>query len=262
MTQTMPKRSAKAQFDKQAELYNQTWNRGSAENLKWLVQNSDWSGQESILDVATGGGFTALAFAPFVREVVALDVSSGMLTEAQKRADAEGVTNIVFAEGTAESMPFMDARFEGVTCRIAAHHFLSVPQFLAETFRVLKPGGVLLLTDTSVPDDSPEADEWQNSVEAVRDPSHVRNYSPKEWRALVESAGFVVEKLNDTTGGVPIKMRDWCLRAGCTAEQTAEVRRRLETVSESVVREFQIDALPDGDIAFVWQRVVLKASKR
>ncbi len=261
MTPTAPERSAKAQFDKQAAHYNQQWNQWSAENLQWLLDNAKWNAQASILDVATGGGFTALAFAPSVREVVALDVSSGMLEQARKRAEVEGVTNIVFAEGAAEAMPFPDARFEGVTCRIAAHHFLSVPQFLNETFRVLKSGGTLLLTDTSVPDNAPETDEWQNSLEALRDPSHVRNYAPKEWRAFVEAAGFVVEQISGSNGAVPVTMQDWCVKSGCTPEQTAEVRRRLETAPESIVRAFQIESLLDGDIAFVWQRVVLKAAK-
>ena len=261
MTPFAPERSAKAQFDKQAAHYNQQWNQWSAENLQWLLDNAEWNAEASILDVATGGGFTALAFAPFVREVVALDVSVGMLEQARRRAEAEGVSNIVFAEGAAEAMPFPDARFDGVTCRIAAHHFLSVPQFLSETFRVLKSGGTLLLTDTSVPDNAPEADIWQNSIEAVRDPSHVRNSTPNQWRAFVEATGFVVETISDQNGGVPIKMQDWCIKSGCTPEQTAEVRRHLETAPESIVREFQIEVLPEGDIAFVWQRVVLKATK-
>ncbi len=76
-----------------------------------------------------------------------------------------------------------------MTCRIAPHHFLDIQKFLTETARVLKPGGRFVLVDTTVPDDSPEAAGWQNAVEAVRDPSHVRNYTPDEWRQMTEAAG-------------------------------------------------------------------------
>ena len=51
--------------------------------------------------------------------------------------------------------------------------------------RVLKPGGKLLIADTSVPADT-ELDRQINEIEILRDPSHVRNYNEQEWRTLIE----------------------------------------------------------------------------
>lgn len=264
MSETVPtqlKRSAAEQFDKQAAQYDSQWNAWSEKTLAWLVQNANPGPTDAVLDVATGTGFTALAFAPLVESVVGLDVSAGMLEQARRQAGERGIANAVFQEGAAEALPFADGHFDIVTCRIAPHHFLDVPKFLAETARVLKPGGHLALVDTSVPEDSPEAAEWQNGVEALRDPSHVRNHTPTEWRAMTEAAGLTVTECGSDGGGITIPLSDWVAKAGCTPSQAAEVRRRFADAPQSARTAFQIGAQPDGETAFTWQRVLLKAVK-
>lgn len=256
-----PQRTAKEQFDRQAAHYNAQWNRWTEESLDWLLAHAECRNTDIVLDVATGTGFTALAFAPRVRSVTGLDVSVRMLEQARQRAEAQGITNFDWIEGAAEAMPFAEARFDLVTCRIAPHHFLSIPQFLSETRRVLKSGGRLLLADTSVPV-NPIAAAWQNEVEALRDPSHVRNHTCAEWQRYVEQAGLVIEAIDDTQGGVPITLNDWLIKAGCTPEQAESVRRRFATAPNEAIEAFHIERRADGDTGFVWQRVVLKAIKR
>jgi len=197
---TAPARSARAQFDKQAAHYDTQWSSWGEQTLDWMLNAVPLLPKFRVLDVATGTGFTALAFAPSVHSVVGLDVSPGMLAEAHQRAAAAGITNVTWTEGTAEALPFPDATFCMVTCRIAPHHFLDLGQFLAEAARVLKPGGHLILVDTTVPDASPEADAWQNAVEVLRDPSHVRNYTPTEWRTHTEAAGMTAAELTTALG--------------------------------------------------------------
>lgn len=256
-----PRRSAKEQFDRQAAHYNAQWNSWSDESLAWLLEHARPMTEDDVLDVATGTGFTALAFAPHVRSVVGLDVSSGMLEQASRKAQAAGLTNVEFREGAAESLPFSDSSFDIVTCRIAAHHFLSVTEFVREAARVLRSGGRFVLADTSVPDDEPEADAWQNAVEKLRDPSHIRNCTPREWRGFVEAAGLEVNEVSMTGLGVPIPLSDWLVKAGCTPEQSGGVKHAFETAPESALRLFRIALLPDGDTGFIWQRVTLSALK-
>ncbi len=256
-----PQRTAREQFDRQAVHYNAQWNTWSEESLTWLLQQADSRPEDTVLDVATGTGFTALAFAPHVHSVIGLDVSPGMLAQARQKAEAQGLANVTFQEGQAEHLPFPDASFDLVTCRIAPHHFLSVPQFLRETARVLRPGGRFLLADTSVPDADHEAAAWQNAVETLRDPSHVRNYTPREWRQFVADAGLTLATLSETGDGIAITLHDWIRKAGCAPEQAAAVRHAFETAPESAVRAFQIERRADGDIGFTWQRVALKAYK-
>jgi ubiquinone/menaquinone biosynthesis C-methylase UbiE len=76
---------------------------------------------------------------------------------------------LVFETGAAESLPFPPEGFDGVVCRLAAHHFLSVPKFVAEAYRVLRPGGRLLVADSAEPDNAPEVDASHNHVEVLRD---------------------------------------------------------------------------------------------
>lgn len=261
MTPKMPIRTAREQFDRQAEHYNAQWNAWTEESLRWLLEQADCRPTDRVLDVATGTGFTALAFAPCVQSVVGLDVSPGMLQQAREKAAAQGLANVTFQEGAAESLPFEAKTFDIVTCRIAPHHFLSVPDFLREVARVLKPGGRLLLADTSVPDEDAEAGAWQNAVEALRDPSHVRNYTPGEWGQFVEKASLVIEALSDSEGGFPITLEDWMTKAGCTGEQAEAVRQSFANAPESAVHAFRIVRREDGDFGFVWQRVVLKACR-
>lgn len=257
----MPARSAQEQFDKQAAHYDTQWNTWSEKTLRWLLDNADPHPSDFVLDVATGTGFTALAFAPHVETVIGLDVSSGMLNQARRQAGERRIANAVFQEGAAEALPFADASFDIVTCRIAPHHFLDIQKFLAEAARVLKRGGRLALVDTSVPDNSPEAAAWQNEVEAVRDLSHVRNYAPSEWRAMTEAAGLTLAECGSGGGGITIPLADWITKAGCTPAQAADVRRRFADAPQSVRAAFQIETQPDGETVFTWQRVALKALK-
>jgi len=256
-----PARSAKEQFDKQAAHYDAQWNSWSEETLGWLLERAEPRPSDFVLDVATGTGFTALAFAPHVQTVIGMDLSSGMLDQARQQAGNRRIANAVFQEGAAEALPFADRSFDIVTCRVAPHHFLDIRKFLAEAARILKVGGRLALVDTTVPDDLPEAAEWQNEVEAVRDPSHVRNHTPNEWRTMAEVAGLTVAECGSGGGGITIPLSDWVTKAGCTPDQAAEVRRRFAAAPESARTAFQIKTLPNGEAIFTWQRVALKALK-
>ena len=148
-----------------------------------------------------------------------------------------------------------------MTCRVAAHHFLSVPKFVAEAYRVLRPGGRLLVADTAEPDNSPEVDAWHNRVELLRDGSHVRNYTPTEWRRFVTDAGFLLEELDQVCESEPITMRDWLEKAGCCGDGAAEVRRLFLEAPAEAARTFAITRMPDGDISFQWVRIALSARK-
>lgn len=253
--------SARDQFDRQAAKYNERWASWSDETLRRMLDLAETQSNWRVLDIATGGGFTALAFAPHVHSVVGTDIASGMLAQAERRAGESGVTNITWREAAAESLPFPDAAFDLVTVRIAPHHFLDVPAFLGETRRVLVSGGALVLGDTTVPDDDPEAAAWQNAVERERDPSHVANLSPQTWRGLLEAAGFVVTALDTDSGRIPIALSAWLDTAGCDADRSERVRRMFRDAPASARRQFGIVSENDGETHFAWQRVVLRAER-
>ncbi|MDR3710896.1 MAG: methyltransferase domain-containing protein [Capsulimonadaceae bacterium] len=257
-----PTRTAREQFDRQATHYDVRWNAWSAETLNWIIDAADCRPGDAVLDVATGSGFTAVEFANRAASVIGTDVSTGMLAEARTRAKERGAGNVTFSEAPAESLPFDDGSFDIVACRIAAHHFVDVAKFVKESFRVLKPEGRFVLVDTTVPDDNETLDRWQNGVEAVRDPSHVRNYSPSEWRRFVERAGFVLGSVTDAGNGITIPLDDWIAKAGCTPEQGADVRARFANAPQAARDAFQIHVEANGATVFTWRRVLLKAVKK
>lgn len=215
-----------------------------------------------VLDVATGTGYTALAFAPHVREVIGLDISPGMLAQAAKRATEQGIVNVTWIESPAETLPFPDDSFDLVTVRIAPHHFSDVPAFLREARRVLKQGASFTLGDTTVPDDSPEAAAWQNAVEKARDASHVRNLSPSEWRDACANADLIVTHCDHLPGAIPIALSAWMETSGCAGDCAEATRRLFADAPESARRAFQIETDPaTGETHFSWARVTLQAEK-
>jgi ubiquinone/menaquinone biosynthesis C-methylase UbiE len=142
-----------------------------------------------ILDVACGPGVVTAAVASEAAEVVGLDATEAMLDRARKRAEGAGLSKVSFTTGNAESLPFDDNSFDGVVNRAALHHFENPAAAVNEMFRVLKPGGQVVLVDV-VSSESPEKSTLHNALEILRDPSHIRMMPASEIDRMVAEAGF------------------------------------------------------------------------
>ncbi len=215
----------KAQFGKTAAAYVTSAGHAKGDELKLMVALAGELRERRVLDVATGGGHTALAFARAGAEVTATDLTPDML-RAAKAFIADAITNkdgaLRFRLAPAEKLPFEDAAFEVVTCRIAAHHFADPQAFVKEAARVLVPGGMLMLVDNVAPI-SPELAEAMNRIERERDPSHVEAYSVPRWVAWLAGAGLEPVHLSRWETHKPFEA--WLARA-----QTPEdAGRALET---------------------------------
>ena len=179
----------KKQFGANAERYVTSKVHAKGESLDRLVAVADPKPEWRALDLATGGGHTALAIAPLVHEIVVTDLTPEMLEVARKHLESKGVRNATYQEADACRLPFPDASFDLVTCRIAPHHFPDVAAFVREMYRVLRPGGRALMIDNIVPED-PQAGNFINRFEKRRDPSHNRCLTIPEWADLFTKAGF------------------------------------------------------------------------
>lgn len=144
------------------------------------------------LDVATGGGHTALKIAPHVRQMIAADFSQAMLEAARDNAAKTRADNIRYVDAAAEPMPFPASTFDLITCRVAVHHFPDAYRFFIECARVIRPGGRLVIHDHMQPEDQ-RALEYLEAFERLRDPSHGRAFSHAEWVGLMLDADFEVE---------------------------------------------------------------------
>ena len=226
-------------------------------DLDWLVEAAALSERERVLDVATGAGHTAFALAPYAAEVVALDLTRPMLEVAQKEASARGLTNIRYVEGDAQALPCEDTCFDVVTCRHAPHHFPRVDRAAREWARVLKPGGRLLLVDSTSPEE-PEAAALLHEIEVLRDPSHVYNHSITEWTTLLREVGFTVNTAREW--GLFLDIPSWTQRMRTPPEAVATIERLIRTASPAIRTRLGIETR-DGSLGFTLPVALILATK-
>ena len=126
-----------------------------------------------MLDVACGPGILSAAIAKSARAVVAFDLTPGMLKKAEQRCSEAGLAMSASVEGNAAELPFADGAFDAVVTRLSVHHFDRPGRVMSEIFRVLRPGGRLVVADVISSEESAKS-ELQNAIEILRDPSHVQ----------------------------------------------------------------------------------------
>lgn len=194
-------------FGANAAAYATSRTHAQGKSLQRLVELTQPQAHWRVLDIATGAGHTALAFAPHVASVIASDITPQMLAQAEKLARERGLTNVEAKIADAAQLPFEAASFDLATSRIAPHHFANVQQFVDECARVLKPGGLLAVDDNIAPEDA-DAAKYIDDYERLRDPSHVRCLPLSEWRVCFERARLTV--LHTETIEKQIGFEEWC----------------------------------------------------
>lgn len=182
---------ARLQFGANAERYVESETHAKGKSLERLVALAEPAGTEVVLDIATGAGHVARVLAPHVGAVVATDITDEMLATAKTVIEAAGLTNVTFEVADAHQLPFDDASFDLVTCRIAPHHFSNPPRFVYEAARVTRPGGRVIIVDNVAPHDDTAA-TWTDDFERQRDPSHIRCLPLDEWTEICVAAGLTV----------------------------------------------------------------------
>lgn len=239
-----------------------------ARSVALVDPKSDWVG----LDVATGAGHMALAFAPHMARMVASDITEEMLDQTRALASARGLDNIETAIAPADRLPFADGAFDLVCCRLAAHHFPDVPAFVSEAARVLKPGGTFALVDNVSPDAAmlPGLDRdglrtaaiVYNQFEKLRDPSHGRALLAAEWDEIVEDAGLVIAARDIVAK--EMAFGPWVLRMACDDTTVSRLRAMIAPVAATArigLIDFLLPRESDGDIWFSLRELILVARR-
>ncbi|GAX91189.1 class I SAM-dependent methyltransferase [Effusibacillus lacus] len=230
------KQKVNEQFSKNAEKYVTSDSHAKGGDLsllvEWLQPEPHWIA----LDIATGGGHVAKTLSPHVAHVFSTDLTKQMLANTARHLN-QSCKNIWYVLADAESLPFLDHTFDIVTCRIAPHHFPNPRKFVSEVERVLKPHGKFLLIDNVVPD-KPELAEFMNTLEKLRDESHVRCLSVKEWKDLFNLSNLI--EIKSLIRKKTFQFPGWVERTAGSREQIDRVKQYICDASEEIHQYFSV----------------------
>jgi demethylmenaquinone methyltransferase / 2-methoxy-6-polyprenyl-1,4-benzoquinol methylase len=129
-------------------------------DIKWrkkVLKMVAGTNPEKILDIATGTGDLAILMAQTnAKKIVGLDISAGMLEVGKRKIAAKNLSDkIEMVLGDSENMDFQDNTFDAITVAFGVRNFENLEKGLAEILRVLKPGGIFVILETSQPEKSP-----------------------------------------------------------------------------------------------------------
>lgn len=252
-TQNSHKDAVERQFGDQANAYLTSAVHAQGKDLQRLTTLLQPHGDARLLDLGCGAGHASFTAAAVVKSVVSYDLSAQMLQVVSQAAADKKLTNIEVKQGLAESLPFDDQSFDIVISRYSAHHWHDVGQALREVKRVLRPGGKVIFMDVVSPG-HPVLDIYLQTVEVLRDTSHVRNYTPGEWLALFTDAGLVINEV--TSDRLHLEFSSWIARMRTPEYFAIAIRELQKSASDSVVNHYEIQA--DGSFTSDIMMIVAK----
>ena len=239
------------QFGEQASAYLSSAVHAQGAEFGLLQAQLAGKSDARVLDLGCGAGHVSFNVAALVNDVVAYDLSQQMLDVVSAASIERGLNNISTVCGAAERLPFADAEFDYVLSRYSAHHWSDVGLALREVRRVLKPGGVAAFIDVLSPG-SPLLDTYLQTVEVLRDTSHVRDYSAGEWLRLVSEAGLHTRSTQRQR--LRLEFRSWIERMRTPPAMSAAIRELQQSMGVEVREYFEIEA--DGsfstDVLVLW----------
>jgi ubiquinone/menaquinone biosynthesis C-methylase UbiE len=251
------KKLSQERFGQFAERYVQSQHHAKGYDLDRLVEIAQPQKTWQALDIATGGGHTALKFAPYVAHVTVTDITPRMLEQAQTFITSQ-VDNVSFKIADAEDLPFEDETFDLVTCRIAPHHFPDVAKFVSEAARVLKAGGLFLLQDQLLPEEKTIANIIEH-FEKVRDPSHHCAFPLSQWIAMFEAAQLSVEHTEEITKRQ--QLIKWAKVQDNSEETIAELVNIVSAAPKGLRTWMQPEAWETKEASFTHHHVIVAGRK-
>lgn len=251
MTSSAHTQVVQRQFGEQAAAYLSSAVHAQGTEFALLQAEVAGRGEARVLDLGCGAGHVSFNVAPAVGEVVAYDLSQQMLDVVEAAAADKGLGNIRTVCGPAERLPFADAGFDFVFSRYSAHHWSDLGLALREVRRVLKPGGVAAFIDVMSPG-GPLLDTYLQTVEVLRDTSHVRDYSAAEWLHQVSNAGLSTR--SHTRQRLHLEFESWVARMRTPQPLRVAIRELQQAMGAEVREYFEIteDGSFSTDVMVLW----------
>ncbi|HET7266629.1 MAG TPA: class I SAM-dependent methyltransferase [Oleiagrimonas sp.] len=199
-----------------------------------------------VIDLGCGSGHAALRIAAAGAEAVtAVDVSPRMLETVAEQASAQGLDNIATRQTDVAALPFDDASFDLLVTRFSAHHWHDFAGGLREARRVLRDDGMAVFIDVIAAEDT-QVDTYLQTIETLRDPSHVRDYRLSEWMLALGEAGFAPCALSRRP--LHMQFERWVARTHTPDAHVQAIRSLQQGMEPALARAF--DLREDGSFGF------------
>jgi broad specificity phosphatase PhoE/ubiquinone/menaquinone biosynthesis C-methylase UbiE len=249
-------RSVIEHFDHIADVSPALPTPATEQRLRDLVSLAAPRPQDRVIDAGTGAGAVALAFAPHVAHVTAVDVSPGMLERAESaRLVAQGA-NVDVRWADAMNLPCKDASIDIIACQDLLHYVPDLAALFASWRRVLANGGKIAL-DEMVGSENPLKRATQQAIETQRDPAVARLYSESDIEREMRAANFRIERAN--AYDVAVSMEEWIAGAAGDEAAQAAVAEMMRVSIEEDATGLRIRQGKSGEITFVHRRLRLLA---
>lgn len=226
------------QFGARSQAYVQSAVHCEGDDLAALEAIAQALQPKRSVDLGCGGGHVSYRLSAHSGLVTAVDLSRSMLDAVRTAAQQRGLTNIETAQASVEKMSFADATFDLLASRFSAHHWLNFDAGLREARRILKPGATAIFIDVVSPA-TPVFDTHLQAIELLRDPSHVRDYTPAEWTASLARAGFFVR--NTHLRRLRIQYASWVERMQTSPAHQAAIRSLQQQASSETRKYFEME---------------------
>jgi len=214
-------------------------------------------GYHHVLDVGTGGGHNAFAFARRCASVNAVDWRSHLLLLARRESARRRLSNLTLTEADPAALPFPDDSFDLVTSAAAIHHFAAASRALAEMVRVCRPGGTVALEDVVTSEQEVRA-RYHNRLERLRDRTHQRCLTLSQLVALLGGLGLWLRKL-EVQESIR-ELSEWLAVAGPPTRRAERIRHLLQGSAEQDLSGLSVQA-EDDTFLFIQQVAWVRAVK-
>lgn len=229
--------SIQQQFASAAHAYRHSPVHAQGEDLAQIVALAQTQGARVALDVGCGAGHVSINMAPHIARVVAFDMTQAMLRQVQAFAEEKKLPQVAACAGNAQRLPFADHSFDIAVTRYSAHHWQDPAAGIREMMRVVRPGGWVIVSDIIALEDYVH-DTFLQTIETLRDPSHVRDFRLSEWQSFYAGAGLVMTVAMQWV--LPLDFDAWVKRINTQPSKVALLRQLMDEASTEVQAMFAI----------------------
>jgi ubiquinone/menaquinone biosynthesis C-methylase UbiE len=252
------KDKVREEFTRQANEYAAAPVIRDLDHIQKLINVVSPSADARVLEIATGPGHVAMAFAKVAREVIGVDLTEAPLKIAEKMRVERGLQNVSFRIADVESrLPFDDNELDVVVCRFAVHHFENPAIVIGEMARVCRIDGTVAVEDL-ISSEHAERAEYYNRFEQLRDTSHTRALPLSELVTTLASAGLEIMRFESSALKNPVDR--WFTSGHTAPDREAEARALIE---RDLVEDLS-GARPsrvDGELFFTHRLAIVTARK-